>query len=87
MPYGGGASAGGGKYYPVYSTLVYGADAFGSIELAGGGNVEVISKPAGSSGSDDPLNQRGTLGWKVKGFTTVILQDDFIVRIEGGASA
>lgn len=87
VPYGGGASAGGGKYYPVYSTLVYGADAFGSIELAGGGNVEVISKPAGSSGSDDPLNQRGTLGWKVKGFTTVILQDDFIVRIEGGASA
>lgn len=87
VPYGGGASAGGGAYYPVYSTLVYGADAFGSIELAGGGNVEVISKPAGSSGSDDPLNQRGTLGWKVKGFTTVILQDDFIVRIEGGASA
>ena len=85
-PYGGGKTA-GGVTQDVYSTLVYGADAFGSIELAGGGNVEVISKPAGSSGSDDPLNQRGTLGWKVKGFCAVILQDDFIIRLESAASA
>lgn len=81
-PYGGAA---GGN--PVYSTLIYGADAFGSVELAGGGNVQVIVKEPGSSGSDDPLNQRGSIGWKVNGFTTVILQDDFIVRVESGATA
>lgn len=81
-PYGGAA---GGN--PVYSTLIYGADAFGSVELAGGSNVQVIVKEPGSSGSDDPLNQRGSIGWKVNGFTTVILQDDFIVRVESGASA
>lgn len=79
----GGATSGD----PVYSTLIYGADAFGSVELAGGGNVQVIVKEPGSSGSDDPLNQRGSIGWKVNGFTTVILQDDFIVRVESGASA
>jgi len=50
-PYGGAA---GGN--PVYSTLIYGADAFGSVELAGGSNVQVIVKEPGSSGSDDPLN-------------------------------
>ena len=79
---------GRGNSVNVYGTLVYGQDAFGCVELGGNGaNVEVILKPTGSSGALDPLNQRGTVGWKVKGFTTVILQDDFIVRIESGATA
>ena len=79
---------GGGNSVPVYSTLVYGQDAFGTIELGGTGkNVEIIIKPVGSSGALDPLNQRGTIAWKVKGFCSVILQDDFIVRIESGATA
>ena len=83
VPYGGGASGA-----PVYSTLVYGSDAFGTIELGGSGkNVQIIIKPVGSSGALDPLNQRGTIAWKVNGFCTVILQDDFIIRIETGATA
>jgi hypothetical protein len=82
-PYGGATSGD-----TVYSTVIYGADAYGSVELAGGGqNVEIIVKEPGSSGSLDPFNQRGTIAWKVKGFCTVILQDDFIVRIEHGATA
>ena len=83
VPLGGGASNA-----TVFSTLVYGQDAFGTIELDGNGkNVQIIIKPVGSSGALDPLDQRGTIGWKVKGFCTVILQDDFIVRIESGATA
>lgn len=83
VPTGGGASNA-----PVYSTLVYGQDAFGTIELGGNGkNVQIIIKPVGSSGALDPLDQRGTIAWKVKGFCTVILQDDFIVRLESGATA
>lgn len=82
-PYGGGASNA-----PVYSTLVYGKDAFGTIELGGDGrNTRIIINPPGSSGALDPLEQRGAIAWKVKGFCTVILQDDFIVRIEHGATA
>ncbi len=82
-PYGGGAAGA-----PVYSTLIYGQNAFGTIELGGNGqNVKVIINPPGSSGALDPLEQRGTIGWKVKGFCTVILQDDFITRIEHGATA
>lgn len=79
----GGASSGD----TVYSTLIYGQNAFGSIELGGNGrNVETIIKPVGSSGATDPLNQRATIGWKVKGFCVVILQDDFVVRLESGAT-
>lgn len=83
VPYGGGASGA-----DVYSTLIYGENAFGTIELGGAGrNVQIIINAPGSSGALDPLAQRGTIAWKVKGFCTVILQDDFIVRLESGATA
>lgn len=83
VPYGGGASGA-----EVYSTLIYGLNAYGTIKLGGtGGNVRIIMNPPGSSGALDPLEQRGTIAWKVKGFCTVILQDDFIVRLESGATA
>ena len=83
VPYGGGASGA-----DVYSTLIYGENAFGTIELGGTGrNVQIIINAPGSSGALDPLAQRGTIAWKVNGFCTVILQDDFIVRLESGATA
>ena len=79
---------GGGNSVPVYSTLIYAQDAFGSVELGGNGkNVEVYVDAPGSAGAEDPLHQRGTVAWKVKGFCTVIIQDDFIVRLESGATA
>ena len=53
----------------------------------GGENVKIIINPPGSSGAADPLEQRGTIAWKVKGFCCAILQDAFIVRIEHGATA
>lgn len=78
----------GASNAPVYSTVVYGQNAYGDVELAGNGkNIEVIVKPNGSSGALDPLNQRGTVAWKVKGYCCTILQDAFIVRIEHGATA
>ena len=71
----------------VFGTLIYGENAFGDIELGGnGGNVKVIINPPGSSGAADPLEQRGTIAWKVKGYCAVILQDSFLVRIEHGAT-
>ena len=79
--------AGGGNETNVFGTVIYGQDAFGDIELGGTGkNVRIIINPPGSSGAADPLEQRGTIAWKVKGFCCVILQDAFIVRIEHAAS-
>ena len=72
----------------VFGTLIYGQDAFGDIELGGsGGNVKTIINPPGSSGAADPLEQRGTIAWKVKGYCAVILQDSYMVRVEHGATA
>ena len=83
QPSGAGASGA-----PVHSTVIYGENAYGSVSLGGnGGNVKAIINPPGSSGAADPLEQRGTIAWKVKGFACAILQDAFIVRIEHGATA
>jgi len=80
----GGASNGD----EVHASIIYGQDAFGMVKLGGKGkpNIQIIVKPLGSSGSDDPLNQRGTIAWKVPFFACAVLQDDFIVRIEHGVS-
>lgn len=81
-PTGGGASG-----VPVQSTLIYGQNFHGTVSLSGGKNVRIIPKRPGSSGAADPLDQRGTIAWKVRGFGVVILQDAFGVRIEHGATA
>ena len=84
VPAGGGA----GGVLP-HCTLVYGQNAFGVVKLGGTGtpNIQTIIKPAGSSGSEDPINQRGSIAWKVKHFCAAILNDDFIIRIEHAVSA
>ena len=81
--------SGGNASYDVHETLIYGQNAFGIVKLGGKGypNIEIIVKKPGSSGSDDPLNQRGSIGWKVKHFCAAILNDDFIVRVEHVVSA
>ena len=80
----GGASNGD----EVHASIIYGQDAFGMVSLGSAKrpNIQIIVKPLGSSGSDDPLNQRGTIAWKVPFFACAVLQDDFIVRIEHGVS-
>ena len=85
VPSGGSAVEG----VTVHSTLIYGQHAFGIVKLGGRGNpnIQTIIHAPGSSGSDDPLNQRGTIAWKVKHFCAAIIQDDFIVRLEHAVSA
>lgn len=78
------AGAGAGAI-DVYATLVIGKDAYGIVDIAGSGNVQNIVKPHGSSGTADPLNQRGTTGWKAM-FTVKILEQLAIVRIEHAVS-
>ena len=77
-PGGGGTSAG----KPVYSTIILGKNAFGT---SGDNTVEIISKSLGSAGTADPLNQRGTMGWKGYWFTK-ILEQSKMVRLESIAS-
>ena len=62
----------------VFSTLILGANAYGSTEIEGGG-LEHIVKQLGYG--DDPLNQRASVGWKAHK-TAERLVEQYMVRIE-----
>lgn len=68
----------------VYATVFFGRDAYGITEL-GGGSAEVIAHPPGSAGAAIPLDQYGTIGWKMM-FDTVILNHNWLYRLEHGAT-
>ncbi len=68
----------------VYATLVLGANAYGTTEIKGGG-LEHIVKQLGSGGTNDPLNQRATVGWKATK-SAVRLVEGYMVRIETASS-
>lgn len=65
----------------VYGCVFIGEDVYGDVQLSGG-NMEMIVKPVGSGGTSDPLNQRGSVGWKVTGYDAEILAQLGIVRLE-----
>lgn len=68
----------------VYSTLILGANAYGTTNVAGGG-LQTIVKQLGSAGTADPLDQRSTVGWKaIK--TAERLVEEYMVRIETGST-
>lgn len=66
----------------VHRALFYGKDSYGAVDLEkGGGKPDIIIKQLGSAGTDDPLNQRGSVGWKLP-FTCEILQPDALISFE-----
>lgn len=47
------------------TAYIYGADSYGVVDMEGGaGKPSIITKDFGSSGVEDPLNQRASVGWK-----------------------
>lgn len=71
----------------VHAALIFGKDAYGTIEIDGSGNLHTIIKGLGSGGTSDPLDQRCTVGAKVDAYTAKILNNDWLVRIMHGVSA
>lgn len=78
-------TAGGAASNDVYSTLIFGSDAYGTTRISGEA-IKNIVKPLGSAGTADPLDQRATSGWKAT-FVAKILNDAFLVRLETAVSA
>ena len=71
----------------VHIAFAYGKDSYDCIDLEGGaGKPEIIVKPNGSAGTNDPLDQRASAGWKAC-FTSVITQPLALVRVETGVGA
>lgn len=72
---------------PVHHSLIFGADAYGVIDVAGSGVLQTIIKPRGSAGTADPLDQRSTVGGKVMGYTAKVLNPLWIIDIQHAAHA
>lgn len=73
-------SAGSGAYHSVFATLFLGDGAYGVTEITGGG-LQTIVKQKGSAGTNDPLDQRSSVGWKaIK--TAERLVENYMVRVE-----
>lgn len=70
----------------VYPILIFGKEAYGTVPLKGQGAVEPTIIPVGMKTKDDPLGQRGYIGWKTW-FTAVILNQAWINRLEVAATA
>lgn len=71
----------------LHNSLIFGADAYGVIDVAGSGVVQTIIKPRGSAGTADPLDQRSTVGGKVMGYTAKVLNALWIINIHHAAHA
>lgn len=69
----------------VHATIILAAEAYGITRITGE-SLKNIVKPLGSAGTADPLEQRGTTGWKAT-FVAKILNDDFMVRLEHAVTA
>lgn len=76
----------GGSNVDVYPVLFFGKEAYGTVALKGQGAVSPSIIPANQKTKDDPLGQRGYVGWKTW-FAASILNDNWMARLEVGASA
>ena len=88
---GGGATPGGNDVLKstsskvdVYNVLLFAQDAVGCVSLAGQDSV-VPKVVTPSPTSEDPLGQRGSIGYSFM-YTCKILQDLYMYRIECGCS-
>ena len=66
----------------VFSTLVIGANAYGTTEVEGGG-LQHIVKQLGYG--EDPLNQRSSVGWKATKVAERLVEA-YMVRVESGSA-
>lgn len=65
--------------FPIYQNIILGQESYGVVKL-GSKDAEFMVKPLGSSGTEDPLNQRGSVGFKYP-FATRLLNDNWITRL------
>lgn len=65
----------------VYSILIVGKEAYANVSVRGKNGTEMVFKPLSSGGTENALNQVGSVGWKMYN-GAAILNDAFMVRIE-----
>ncbi len=75
---------GGAEGCSVFSCLFVGKGAYATTKLTNGG-LKTFVKQLGSSGTADPLDQRGSAGWKASKVSE-ILRENWMVRLEVGST-
>lgn len=80
-----GTHQGTGAQADVYPVLYFGRHAYGLVPLRGMEAVEPAIIPVGQKTKDDPLGQRGYVGWKTY-HLTVILNQVWMARLEVAVS-
>jgi N4-gp56 family major capsid protein len=76
-----GAGAGGAD---LYSTFVFGMNAYGIINLEGQPGSRIIIKQSGPQDTSNPLDMYSTIGWKAY-FVAKCLNSDWIIEIIAGS--
>lgn len=69
----------------VYPIIIFGQDAWGMVALRGQGAVSPSIIPVGQKTKDDPLGQRGYVGWKTW-YAGLVLNQTWMTRIEVAAT-
>lgn len=69
----------------VYPILFFGKEAYGHVPLRGQGAIEPTILPVSQKTKDDPLGQRGYVGWKMW-FLCLILNQLWMARLEVAAT-
>ena len=74
------ADAGSGAV-DVYSTFIFGAHAYGIVDLAGQNGPRVIVKHPSSSDTSNPLDLYSTVGWKAH-FVCKVLNSAWLIELK-----
>lgn len=63
----------------IHHTIMLGAKAYSKVTISGSGGIEWFRKALGSAGTQDPLNQRQTIGWKLSNIGFKVTDPDAVV--------
>lgn len=79
------ADAGAGNV-DVYSTFIFGKEAYGMVDIAGTSTPKIYVKNPNSGDTSNPLDMFSTIGWKFN-FVAKVLNSNWIVQIKSASSA
>lgn len=78
------ADAGAGNV-DVYTTFIYGRDAYGIVDIAGTSTPKVYVKNPSAGSTDNPIDMFSTIGWKVH-FAAKVLNSDWLIELKSASS-
>lgn len=78
------ADAGSGNV-DVYTTFIFGANAYGMVDIGTGSEPVIIYKRPDSNDTSNPLNMFSTVGWKVN-FVAKVLNSNWLIELKTASS-